>query len=331
MLGPADPATSLVNDLERRVALTISCRATDAIAKVDGAGGFVTVDGIEAQIMHNGVLVVRDGYLGPWQTRVIAELNGHHEPQEEVVFHALLERLATESAGTAMVELGAWWSYYSLWFKRKFPAATIVGIEPDLPFLETGRRNYALNGIDDALLLHGVVGPTPGELFRFIAASDGREHEVRQYGLEELLTLAGVSFFDVVLADIQGAETTFLATNEALLRSGAVRFAVISTHDPMISGSAMTHREVIDQVNELGGHVVAEHSVSESFSGDGLVVAAFWPQDREFTVSLPHARSVDALFGEWEPRLQTVVAERDFLLARVQELEALVEGASRLK
>jgi hypothetical protein len=322
MLSPADPAKQLINDLERRIQLTVSCRATDAILKVEGAGGFTTINGIEAQIMHNGVLVVRDGYLGPWQTRVIAELNGHHEPQEEVVFHAILERLAANGQGFAMVELGAWWSYYSLWFKKRFPSSTIVGIEPDLPFLETGRRNYLLNGVDDALLLHGVVGPTPGEVFRFVAASDGREHEVRQYGLDELLSMASVSFFDVVLADIQGAETTFLSTNADLLRNGAVRFAVISTHDPMISGSATTHRQVIDQVLSLGGHIVAEHSVSESFSGDGLVVAAFWPQDHSFVVDLPHARSVDSLFGEWEPRLQTVLNERDQALARVKELEA---------
>lgn len=326
MLGPTDPAKKLVNDLERRIQLTVSCRATDGIAKVEGAGGFTVLNGIEAQIMHNGVLVVRDGYLGPWQTRVITELNGHHEPQEEVAFHAILERLSSEGTGAAMVELGAWWSYYSLWFKKRFPEATIVGIEPDLPFLETGRRNYALNGVDDTLLLHGVVGPTPGEVFRFVAASDGKEHEVRQYGLDELLRLADVSFFDVVLADIQGAETTFLSTNAELLRGGAVRFAVISTHDPMISGSATTHREVIDQVVDLGGHIVAEHSVSESFSGDGLVVAAFWRQDADFVVSLPHARSVDTLFGEWEPRLQEVAHQRDQALKRVGELESEIAG-----
>ena len=330
MLSSADPAKDLINDLERRIRLTVSCRITDSISKVDGAGGFTKVGDTEAQIMHNGVLVVRDGYLGPWQTQVIAELRGHHEPQEEVVFHAIVERLSQGGGGTSMVELGAWWSYYSLWFKKNFPHATVVGIEPDLPFLETGRRNYQLNGVDDTLLLHGVVGPTPGEVFHFIAASDGREHEVRQYGLEELLTMAGVDHFDMVLADIQGAETTLLSTNAGLFRSGAIRFAVISTHDPMISGSATTHRDVIDQVRNLGGHIIAEHSVSESFSGDGLVAAAFWEQDRDFSISLPHARSIDSLFGEWEPRLHVVSEERDAALRRISELEADVSRVAML-
>jgi hypothetical protein len=159
-------------------------------------------------------------------------------------------------------------------------------------------------------------------MFSFIAASDGQRHDVRQYGLDELLDMAGVRHFDVVLADIQGAETTFLETNAGLLSSGAVRFAVISTHDPLISGSAMTHRDVIGLVTNLGGHIVAEHSVSESFSGDGLVVAAFWPRDAEFTVDLPHARSVESLFGEWEPRLEALAKQRDAAVERIAELEA---------
>ena len=325
MLGPNDPALQLVNDLDRRVQLTLSSRETDVIDKVPGAGGFLEIDGVPVQVMHNGVLVVKDGYLGPWQTAVIASLHGHHEPQEEVLFHAVLERLAETGGGASMVELGAWWSYYSLWFKHRFSESVIVGIEPDLPFLETGRKNYALNGVDDSLLLHGVVGPQPGELLSFIAASDGLPHEVRQYGLPELLDLAKVSSFDLVLADIQGAELTFLDTSGESLAEGSVRFLFISTHDPIISGSATTHGEVLHRVQELGGHIVAEHSVSESLSGDGLIVASFDLQDRDFSVEISRARARDSLFGEWEPRLAVVLQERDEARARVEELERQLE------
>ena len=172
----------------------------------------------------------------------------------------------------------------------------------------------------EGTLLHGVVGPNPGEILSFQAASDGQFHEVRQYGLGELLALAGVDQFDVILADIQGAETTFLDTSADLLRSGACRFLLVSTHDPLISGSAMTHRDVVAAITALGGHIIAEHSVSESFSGDGLVAASFHRKDRKFTVDIPHARAVDSLFGEWEPRLATVIAERDELQSQVNEL-----------
>jgi FkbM family methyltransferase len=319
--SPNDPARSLCNDLERRIALTVAADLTASITKVDDAGLFTEVDGTPVQVMHNGVVVLRDGYLGPWQSQVINELRGHHEPQEEVVFDAILKRLAKKKkgGGRAMLELGAWWSYYSLWFKQAFPEAAVIGIEPDEPFLATGRRNFELNEMEGTLL-HGVVGPNPGEMLRFQAASDGQFHEVRQYGLGELLALAGVDQFDVILADIQGAETTFLATSAELLRSGACRFLLVSTHDPLISGSAMTHRDVVAAITALGGHIIAEHSVSESFSGDGLVAASFHRKDRKFTVDIPHARAVDSLFGEWEPRLATVIAERDELQSQVNEL-----------
>ncbi|MEI6701586.1 MAG: hypothetical protein WCL38_07520, partial [Actinomycetota bacterium] len=123
------------------------------------------------------------------------------------------------------------------------------------------------------------------------------------------------------LADIQGAELTFLASSGEALAAGSVRFLFISTHDPIISGSATTHGEVLDRVRELGGHIVAEHSVSESFSGDGLVVASFDPRDKDFSVDISHARARDSLFGEWEPRLAVALEQRNEARARVAELE----------
>lgn len=333
MTSVNDPARLLVNDLDRRIALTVAVNSTDQLDKVDDAGTYAEIDGTPVQVMHNGVVVVRDGYLGPWQSTVIERLRGHHEPQEELVFDAIVQRLGKKKrGGRAMLELGCWWSFYSLWFKQAFPASTVVGIEPDEPFLATGRKNFELNGFEGTLL-HGVVGPNPGEQLSFVAASDGQVHEVRQYGLDELLAIADVDKFDVILADIQGAETTFLDTSADLLRAGACRFLVVSTHDPLISGSATTHRDVVEAIRGLGGHIVAEHSVSESFSGDGLVVASFSKKDRKFVVDIPYARAVDSLFGEWEPRLAAVMAERDALASSLAEarghLEARVAEAQR--
>lgn len=302
----ADDLARFGEPLATRLALTTSCRVTDAIEKVDGAGGYTTVGGVEVQVMHNGVVVERDGYLGPWQSEVIARLGGHHEPQEELVFHAILERLATTGGAKGMVELGAWWAYYLLWFKHRFPAAVAIGVEPDLPFLELGRRNAALNGLE-LDLVHGVVGPSPGTTMAFRAASDFALHEVEQYSLAQLLERAGLERFDVVLADIQGAEHDLVATSAPLLAEGKVRFLVVSTHDLEFSGRATTHQEICAQLRDLGGHLIAEHSVSESFSGDGLVAVSFDDDDADFTVEIPYARAKDSVVGEWEPRLQAAL------------------------
>ena len=68
----------------------------------------------------------------------------------------------------------------------------------------------------------------------------------------------------------------------------------------------MTHQKALKVIEESGGHVIAEHSVSESFSGDGLIVASFHEVDRDFVVEVSRARAKDSLFGEWEPRIKEI-------------------------
>ena len=111
---------------------------------------------------------------------------------------------------------------------------------------------------------------------------------------------------DMVLIDIQGAEANLLHAVSAEFLRERVRFLCISTHDLSISGSATTHQDVLNQVIDLGGHVLVEHSVSESYSGDGLILCSFDERDRDVFVEISYARSRDSLFGEWEPRLETI-------------------------
>lgn len=46
---------------QRRIELTVGCRDADPIPKVAEAG---SIDRVRAQVIHNGVLVVEDGYYG---------------------------------------------------------------------------------------------------------------------------------------------------------------------------------------------------------------------------------------------------------------------------
>ena len=102
------------DDLNRRVEITVAVRDTDAIPKVPDAGEVRDQDGQRIQVMHNGVLIEEGCYYGAFMTEIIRRLRGHHEPQEELVFHRIIERLAAEAGEKAMVELGAFWSYYSM-------------------------------------------------------------------------------------------------------------------------------------------------------------------------------------------------------------------------
>jgi hypothetical protein len=84
---------------------------------------------------------------------------------------------------------------------------------------------------------------------------------------------------EILHLDIQGAETSFLESFFLDERLSKVRFILISTHHEMISGSATTHKDCLQRLNQLGAVILAEHSIEESYSADGLILASFDLQD----------------------------------------------------
>ena len=258
--APIAPATL------RRVELTLSCRDTDAVPKVLGAGTVVEERGRRVQIMHEGTRVLAGGYHGAWMEEIIRGLEGHHEPQEELLFHHLL---AHARPRTRIVELGCFWAYYTNWYLGAVPGSSAVCVEPSPANLEVGRTNVAMNG-RRAVFVNALVGePRP-------AGVDG----VEQLDMDALLDRVGRVPVEVLHMDVQGAELPFIRSLRRAVEASLVRFAVVSTHDAAISGSPTTHGDCIRELESLGATVLAEHSVQESFSGDGLIVAAFQAADR---------------------------------------------------
>ena len=92
--------------IEERIQMATVCRDADNVPKVPDAGSVVTTqDGTRVQMMHNGLLVIADGYCGSWMTDLIARCRGHHEPQEERVFHEILSRLPDNSEQATLEEI----------------------------------------------------------------------------------------------------------------------------------------------------------------------------------------------------------------------------------
>ena len=325
------------------MALTVSCGDCDPLPKVPGAGGVEERNGTRVQVMHNGVVVEEGGYFGPWMDEIIRCLRGHHEPQEELVVASVLDRLAADgpTAPTA-IELGAFWAYYSLWFLQRFPGGSVLAMEPDPSNLELGRRNFALNG-RSGHFVNGVIGPDPGAVMSFASETTGTHHEVRQHDLTSLMAEGGLDHVDLLMCDIQGAETLFVEQSADLLRQGQVRFAVISTHHHLISGDPLTHQTLLDRLRALGAHVIAEHTIGESFSGDGLIAVSFSERDRDLVVETSLARQGDSLFGALEHDLARawadaeaaksaaaeVQGERDRCRGELERLQAAVRDLER--
>ena len=326
--GPQPRLDRVPAALVDRVLLAVACRDADVIPKVEGAGEVVDRDGVAVQVMHNGVVIEEGCYHGPWMTEIIRSLRGHHEPQEELVFDRILRRLRADRAHPlGMIEFGSYWGYYSLWFAHEFPSARVVAIEPDPKCMRVGARNVALNKLENQVVfVPGAIGSRPGEHLDFVGELDGQVHRVVQHDLSSLMTLADLDRVDLVLADVQGAETVLLERGRGLLADGRVRFLIVSTHHHSISGDPLTHQHALRLLQDLGAHVIAEHSVAESYSGDGLIAVSFDDRDEHFRVPISHARAKESLFGELEPEIAAQMrradAAEDLAASLGEQLEA---------
>jgi hypothetical protein len=254
-----------------RVALTASCRDADPIPKVPNAGDVIQLDdGTRVQVMHNGVKVLAGSYYGEWSIDLIRRCRGHHEPQEEISFHEVMRHIKPNAT---MLEIGAYWSYYSLWFLLNAPGRRAIAIEPNPHCLEVGRRNAALNHLEIEFL-QGFVGGTGPEVAPFHVGG-GEILPLQRIDVSQLLAKRGVTYLDILHCDAQGCELDLLVNCAPLLQRQRIGFVVLSTHILPELWDPLLHQRCLQLVKDLGGTILAEHDVHESFSADGLVVAYF--------------------------------------------------------
>lgn len=76
--------------------------------------------------------------------------------------------------------------------------------------------------------------------------------------------------------DVQGAELHALVGAEPMISASKLRFVFVSTHHHLISGDPLTRQKCLQWLVHDGAHVLCEHSVNESYSGDGLIVPPSW-------------------------------------------------------
>lgn len=274
--------------------MTLACRDAEAIPKAEHAGRIVTREGLRLQVMHDGTLVRAGGCHGPWMERIIRDLRGHHEPQAELVFHHLLRHCRP---GTTIVDLGAKWARYTNWYLGAVPGSTAVCVEPDAGAMKCGVENLSFNG-RSAIWVNASVSGTASTVAAVARAPEPQGPGLPCHTLDSLLDLVGARPIEILRLDVEGDEDAFLATLGPAVAAGLLRFVVVATHHVSISGSGTTHGDCLRLLAALGATILAEHTVEESFSGDGLVVASFHPADAPLpmpTVSLNAAAG--SLFG----------------------------------
>jgi hypothetical protein len=198
---------------------------------------------------------------------MLVENRGVHEPQEERAFGDVLRHLP---AGGVMLELGAYWGFYSLWFARQVAAAKCYLLEPHPTNIRSGRINFQLNN-STATFDQAYAGASDA------ATSDG----IPIVTVDAHCRRRGITRLAILHADIQGAEADMLRGAETMLAEHKIDFLFISTH------SNELHAECIEILQSHGYAVLASADLDETYSVDGLIVAR-GPQvaePRELTIS----------------------------------------------
>ena len=92
--------------------------------------------------LHNGIRVGKTSYYGYPMLNMLMKSKGIHEPQEERVFQEVLKAIPDNAV---MVELGSYWSFYSMWFQKEVKSSICYMVEPSDMCIESGKANMRIN------------------------------------------------------------------------------------------------------------------------------------------------------------------------------------------
>lgn len=208
------------------------------------------------QLMHNGLKVYMGSYYGYGEsfdaTHIMLEMNkGVHEPEEEYYFGNILREMRP---GAVMIELGAYWSYYSMWFNKTVSNAINYMIEPEARSLYSGRKNFKLNGLRGLFYQY------------FISSHDSLATRPVTLSIDSFVKLKKIEHIDILHCDIQGFEFDMLLGAKNILANKTVEYIFISTH------SNELHFKCLEYLKNYDYIVLVEIDLDRISSFDGLII-----------------------------------------------------------
>jgi hypothetical protein len=235
-----------------RIADVLACPDNADIPRVADAGRKVDGD----IIMHNGLRVAYGTY-GTYDTqetmRVLEVNRGVHEPQEEKIFQQVLSLMPL---GAVMLELGAFWGFYSLWFASVVKNGRCFLVEPVWSNLNAGRLNFALNGLR-GIFINGFIG----------AHYRRQPFQPPVLAVDWLMREHSLDKIHLLHSDIQGFEKEMLDGARCAVLEERIDWIFISTHAEKL------HHDCREWLVARGWALVADANLDESYSVDGLLVA----------------------------------------------------------
>jgi hypothetical protein len=235
-----------LHDWSQRIALVISSPDNKKINYVENAG--TLNDGL--LVMHNGIVIEPLSYYGYPILKMLLNNRGIHEPQEEYVFQEVLKEIPI---GATMIELGAYWSFYSMWFNKNIKNAKNYMIEPCN--VEYGMNNFKYNKLK-------------GSFFQYYVADKPsiNENGSANISVDSFIKDNHVDFVDILHSDIQGYELLMLKGANNLLKKRKVGYVFISTHSDEL------HADCGRLMEDMGFIQLCSANLQETYSQDGLLV-----------------------------------------------------------
>jgi hypothetical protein len=244
---------------QSRINNVLSSSDNDFIPKVQNAGNISK----GKQILHNGLKVHLGSYYGPEYAKMLLLTKGVHEPQEERVFGAVLETIPERAV---MVELGSFWSFYSMWFNKEVKHAVNYMVEPDAFNLGQGKRNFDLNKMQGSFVR------------AFVGKEMKEDYSGRTISVDGLIDFYKIKYIHILHSDIQGFEYEMLLGAEKTFLNNKVGYVFISTH------SNELHYKCIEKLKAYSFKILNSVDMDETFSEDGLIVATSIAGDPHFSM-----------------------------------------------
>jgi hypothetical protein len=139
--------------------------------------------------------------------------------------------------------------------------------------------------------------------------------------VDSIVAQERIDKLDILHLDIQGVELDALKGARQSIETGKIRFVFVSTHHYAISSDPAMHQKCLDYIRSLGGHIIAQHTVLESYSGDGLIVASFDKTDKDFKVTISRQLVENSLFRNSDLDVDILWQSHDDLVNRIIELD----------
>jgi hypothetical protein len=200
--------------------------------------------------LHNGIIVPITGrlaYCGGFAD-ILALNRGVHEPLEEYCFQELIRLSPKTGKEQIMIELGAYWGHYSMWFKKFVKNSRCILVEPNTRNLQAGKHNFSRNNLDAEFIK------------AFVSEQD--------FTIDGYIASKAIKNIHLLHADIQGYELDMLKKSQIALSKNKINYLMISTHGSEIHSKCLEeisrHQYDIEVTSEPNYH---------STSHDGFIFA----------------------------------------------------------